>query len=93
MTAQQPEVDSDLRQRVVATMTSVLDRLLDRTEPVTEDMRLMDDLGLSSTLGLELMLELEDQLMILVDVEEMDPDCMSTVGDFATFVTGHHRPA
>jgi acyl carrier protein len=55
-------------------------------------MRLMEELGLSSTLGLELMLELEDQLLILIDVEEMDPECMTTVGDMATFVASHSRP-
>jgi acyl carrier protein len=53
----------------------------------------MEELGLSSTLGLELMLELEDQLLILIDVEEMDQDSMNTVGDLATFVAGHSRPA
>ena len=72
MTAQETGVDGEFRQRVVDTMTTVLARLLDRPEPVTEDMRLMEELGLSSTLGLELLLELEDQLQILIDVEQMD---------------------
>ncbi|HUJ06842.1 MAG TPA: phosphopantetheine-binding protein [Streptosporangiaceae bacterium] len=93
MTAQETDLDPEFRERVVGTMTTVLDRLLDRPEPVTEDMRLMEELGLSSTLGLELMLELEDQLEILIDVELMDQDQMRTVGDLATFVAGHSRPA
>ena len=93
MTAQDADVDSEFRQRVVDTMTSVLMRLLNRDEPVTQDMRLMEELGLSSTLGLELMLEVEDQLMIFVDVELMDQDQMRTVGDLATFVAGNSRPA
>jgi acyl carrier protein len=92
MTAQEADLDPDFRQRVVDAMTTVLARLLNRSEPVTEDMRLMEELDLSSTLGLELMLELEDQLEILVDVELMDPDQMKTVGDMATFVAGHSRP-
>ncbi len=92
MTAQEAGLDPEFRQRVVDTMTAVLARLLDRSEPVTEDMRLMEELDLSSTMGLELMLELEDQLEILVDVELMDPDRMRTVGDMATFVAGHSRP-
>ena len=92
MTAQETGLDGEFRQRVIDTMTTVLDRLLDRPEPVTEDMRLMEELGLSSTLGLELMLELEDQLLILIDVEQMDTDQMATVGDLATFVAGHSRP-
>jgi acyl carrier protein len=92
MTTQETGLDPQFRQRVVETMTTVLDRLLDRAEPVTEDMRLMEELGLSSTLGLELMLEVEDQLEILIDVEQMDADQMKTVGDLATFVAGHSRP-
>jgi acyl carrier protein len=92
MTAQEAGLDGDFRRQVLDTMTVVLARLLDRAEPVTEDMRLMEELGLSSTFGLELLLEVEDQLMILIDVESMDADQMKTVGDLATFVAGHSRP-
>ena len=93
MTAQETGLDGEFRQQVLDTMTAVLARLLDRAEPVTEDMRLMEELGLSSTLGLELLLQVEDQLMILIDVELMDGDQMRTVGDMATFVAGHSQPA
>jgi acyl carrier protein len=92
MATPETALDDEFRQRVMDTMTTVLARLLDRTEPVTEDMRLMEELGLSSTFGLELLLELEDQLLILIDVEQMDADQMATVGDLATFVAGHSRP-
>ena len=91
MTAHETGLDPAFRKQVVDAMTTVLDRLLDRSEPVTEDMRLME-LGLSSTFGLELLLRLEDQLLILIDVELMDQDQMKTVGDLATFVAGHSRP-
>lgn len=86
-------LDAEFRRRVTDTMTTVLARLLDRPEPVTEDMRLMEELGLSSTFALELLLELEDQLLILIDVELMDQDQMKTVGDLATFVAGNSRPS
>jgi acyl carrier protein len=92
MAAQETSLDGEFRQQVVDTMVAVLGRLLERPEPVTEDMRLMEELGLSSTLGLELLLELEDQLLILIDVELMDQDQMRTVGDMASFVAGHCRP-
>ena len=92
MTAQETHIGGEFRQQVVEAMTTVLARLLDRSEPVTPDMRLMEELGLSSTLGLELMLELEDQLEILIDVELMDADQMKTVGDMATFVADHSQP-
>ena len=93
MTAQEASLDGAFRQRVVDVMTTTLATLLDRAEPITEDMRLMEELGMSSTLGLELMLELEDQLEILIDVERMAPDDTMTVGDMATFVAGHSQPA
>jgi len=93
MAAQEAGLDAEFRQQVVDAMTTVLARLLDRSEPVTEDMRLMEEVGLSSTFGLELLLELEDQLLILIDVELMDTDQVTTVGDLATFVAGHSRPA
>jgi acyl carrier protein len=92
MAAQEAGLDAEFRQRVGVTMTTVLTRLLERAEPVTEDMRLMEELGLSSTLGLELLLELEDQLLILIDVELMNTDQIATVGDMATFVAGHSKP-
>ena len=92
MAAPETGPDAEFRQRVVDTMTTVLARLLDRPEPVTEDMRLMEELDLSSTFGLELLLELEDQLLILIDVELMDQDQTKTVGDLATFVASNSRP-
>jgi acyl carrier protein len=92
MTTQETGLDAEFRQQVLDLMTTVLARLLDRTEPVTEDMRLMEELGMSSTFGLELFLELEEQLMILIDVELMDADHLRTVGDMATFVASHSRP-
>lgn len=93
MSAQEAGLDTEFRQQVVDTMATVLARLLDRPEPVTEDMRLMEELGLSSTLGLELLLELEDELKILINIERMDADQMRTVGDLATFITSHSRPS
>jgi acyl carrier protein len=92
MAAEETALDAEFRQQVVDTMTTVLARLLDRAEPVTENMSLMDELRLSSTLGLELLLQVEDELEILIDVELMDADQMKTVGDMATFIAGHSRP-
>jgi acyl carrier protein len=92
MTVEDTGLDAEFRQRVVDTMTTVLARLLDRAEPVTETMSLMDELRLSSTLGLELLLQVEDELEILIDVELMNPEQMKTVGDMATFIAGHSRP-
>jgi acyl carrier protein len=92
MTDQETGLNAEFRQQVVDTMTAVLALLLDRAEPVTENMSLMGELRLSSTLGLELLLRVEDELDILIDVELMDADQMRTVGDMATFVAGNSRP-
>lgn len=92
MTAQEAGTGTEFRQRVVDTMTRVLGQLLERTEPITEDMRLMEELDFSSTLGLELLLQVEDELEILIDVEHMNQDQIKTVGDMASFVVGHSRP-
>jgi acyl carrier protein len=92
MTTQETGLDGEFRQQVVDTMITALAQLLDRPEPITEDMRLMDEIGLSSTLGLEVLLRLEEQLLILIDVELMDQDQIHTVGDLATFVASHSRP-
>ena len=86
-------VDAEFLRRVADTMTTTLARLLDRPEPITEDMRLMEELGLSSTLALELLLECEDQLDIFIDVEQMDQDQMKTVGDLVRSIAGNSRPS
>ncbi|MCC8242943.1 phosphopantetheine-binding protein [Saccharothrix luteola] len=92
MTAPDAQVDSALRDRVVQAMTTVLKRLVERAEPITEDMHMADELGVSSSLGLELLLEVEEQLGIQIDVERMRPDELLTVGELATFIAGHSRP-
>jgi len=92
MTAPDAQVDNASRDRVVQAMTTVLKRLVEREEPITEDMRMADELGVSSSLGLELLLEVEEQLGIQIDVERMRPDELLTVGQLATFIAGHSRP-
>ncbi|ROP35021.1 phosphopantetheine-binding protein [Saccharothrix texasensis] len=92
MTAPDAQLDVALRDRVVQAMTTVLKRLVGREEPITEDMHMADELGVSSSLGLELLLEVEEQLGIQIDVERMRPDELLTVGELATFIAGHSRP-
>lgn len=91
MTAPDAQVDVELRQRVVEVMSAVIKRLVQRDEPVTEAMDMADELGVSSSLGLELLLEVEEALGIQIDVETMRPDELRTVGQLATFIAGHSR--
>ncbi|MFJ6671154.1 phosphopantetheine-binding protein [Actinosynnema sp. NPDC091369] len=92
MTAPDAQLDIALRNCVVQAMTTVLKRLVEREGPITEDMHMADELGVSSSLGLELLLEVEEQLGIQIDVERMRPDELLTVGELATFIAGHSRP-
>jgi acyl carrier protein len=82
--------DTDLRERIVAHTRALLPRLLRREVPViAEDARLMDDLGLTSSATLELLLELEERLEIQINVEDIDEDNAGTVGKLADFIVGH----
>ena len=92
MTAPDAQLDVALRDRVVQAMTTVLRRLVEHDGPITEEMRMADELGVSSSLGLELLLEVEEQVGIQIDVERMRPDELLTVGQLATFIAGHSRP-
>ena len=92
MTAPDAQLDVELRQRVLDAMAVVLTRLVQRDEPITEDLHLADELGVSSSLGLELLLEVEEQVAIQIDVEKMRPDELLTVGELATFITANSRP-
>lgn len=83
-------IETDLRERVVSSIGSLLPRILKRDMPAPpEDSRLFDELGLSSSKTLELLLELEDALEIQIDVEEIDQDDLETVGTLASFVANH----
>jgi acyl carrier protein len=84
------DVDTAFRERVVDTIRTVVPRITRQELPsVTEETRLMEDLNLSSSSTLELMLELEDGLDIQINVEDIDRDDFRTVGTLADFVAGH----
>ena len=75
-------------------MQVILPKLLardaeDAALELSESMRLMEDLGLTSVSTLELMLELEDALEIQIDVEEIEPADLTSLGALADFVAGH----
>jgi acyl carrier protein len=89
-TSGQAGIDPQFRQQVIDTICAVLPRMLELDGPVTADMRLREGLGLSSQLGLELLLDVEEKLDIQVDIEFLDPDEMKTVADLGTFIAGHY---
>jgi acyl carrier protein len=86
--------DSALRERVMESIHTALPRVLARDPAgpgleLTDGMRLMEDLGLTSVSTLELMLELEDDLEIQIDVEEIEPADLASLGALADFIAGH----
>ena len=86
--------DAALRERVMESMHVILPRLLardgeDAAIEFSDSMRLMEDLGLTSAATLELMLELEDTLEIQIDVEEIGPADVASLGALADFIAGH----
>ena len=86
--------DAALRERVMESMHVILPRLLardgeDAAVEFSDSMRLMEDLGLTSAATLELMLELEDTLEIQIDVEEIGPADVASLGALADFIAGH----
>lgn len=87
------QLDIDLRPQVVDTIRLVLPRVLRRDMPQTsEDTRLMEDLDMSSSSSLELMLELEESLGLQIDVEDIDRDDFATIGALADFVVENVIP-
>jgi acyl carrier protein len=86
--------DSALRGRVMESIHDALPRVLARDPggpglELSDSMRLMEDLGLTSVSTLELMLELEDDLEIQIDVEEIEPADLASLGALADFIAGH----
>jgi acyl carrier protein len=86
--------DGVLRGQVMDSIHVILPKVLPRDAAdgpleISDSARLMEDLGLTSTATLELLLELEDSLEIQIDVEEIEPDDLANIGALADFVAGH----
>jgi len=80
-----------LRERVLESLEVVLPKLL-ASEAVIElsESTLLDgDLGLTSAATLTLMLELEESLEIQIDVEEIEPGDLASVGALADYIACH----
>lgn len=84
------QIDAELRQRVVASIGTLLPKVLKRDiAELPEQTRLFDELGLSSASTLELLLELEEDLDIQIDVEEIDQGDLASIATLADFVSMH----
>lgn len=85
--------DSTVRERVMESIHVVLPKVLSldtgAAAGLSESTRLKEDLGMTSTVTMEMMLELEDALEIQIDVEEIEPADLACIGALADFVAGH----
>jgi acyl carrier protein len=86
--------DSAFRERVMESIHVVLPEVLARDSKdaafgLSDSTRLMEDLGLTSVTTLELMLELEEALEIQIDVEEIEPADLASLGALADFIATH----
>lgn len=88
---QETAVDARMRDAVMATMFAVLPGLLDYEGPIMPGSLLLDELGLSSSLVLELLVGIEEEHDIQIDLEAMDEDQVVTVADLAGYIAGHYQ--
>jgi acyl carrier protein len=83
-------LDTDLRERIIEAMYPLLPRVLRReVTGASESTTLMEDLGLTSSTTLELLLELEESLEIQINVEDISEDDVTTLGALADYISGH----
>jgi acyl carrier protein len=86
-------LDTDLRGRVVDSICTLLPAVLKHETPgVREATTLMDELGLNSIKGLELMLLLEESIDVPISVEDLQADHFTTVGTLADYVVANLAP-
>ncbi len=88
------QLDPAMRQRVIDAICDLLPKVLKAPAPgASADTALLDELGMNSTRGLELMLELEEFLEIEVSVEDLDREHFTTVATLADYVVANVLPA
>jgi acyl carrier protein len=86
-------VEAHTAAQLVDTICGLLPQVLRREMPaVSRDTTLMEDLAMSSTTGLELMLEIEEHLEIEISVEDLDRSDFATVGSLADYVAANILP-
>ena len=77
--------EAALRETVMHAVIVALDTVVDDLPEVTEETRLFDSLGLDSTMVLDLIMRLEDELGLVVDVDSLAMSDFETVGTLTDF--------
>jgi acyl carrier protein len=86
------ETDTDRRQGVLDSIYRLLDGILQDEVTIDEDTELVDGLGLSSSMALYLLLELEEELDVHIPVEGFYDTGLRTVGDLADYILDRTDP-
>ncbi len=75
------------RDRIVKQIATTLSAVLNQDlAEISEHTRLSEDLALDSMTVLQLLLQLEEELGIEIDMEELTPETLETVGALADHV-------
>ena len=86
-------IDPALRETVVEAICALLPDVLKReVVGAGADTTMMEDLGMSSTAALEIVLLLEDRLEVEISVEDLGREHFATVGTLAGYVAGNLIP-
>jgi acyl carrier protein len=87
--------DSALRERIMESIHVVLPKVFsldtDAAAGLSGSTRLMEDLGMTSAVTIELILELEEALEIQINIEELEPADVASISALADYVAGHMR--
>lgn len=84
------QVDDTLRQQVVKSIGRLLPTVLDgEVPPASESTRLTEELRLTSSTTVALLLEVEEELDVQIDVEDLDQPDLATIGTLASYVAAH----
>ncbi|MGC0417839.1 phosphopantetheine-binding protein [Embleya sp. AB8] len=83
-------VDTELRGRVTRGIEEVLPRILKiELADISENTCFFEDLGLTSSGIIELVLEIEEELDVQVDIEHLGVDDLRSIGSLTDYVAGH----
>lgn len=83
-------LDTDMRTQIIESIYPLLPRVLQREVPeASETTRLMEDLALTSSTTLELLLELEEVLDIQINVEDISEGDVTNLGALADYIASH----
>jgi acyl carrier protein len=79
-------MNTEPRQRVLGRLIGLLGWILQYDLPLTEDTQLVDELGLSSSVALYLLLELEEDLDVHIPVEGLYEADVKTIGNLTDYI-------